>query len=69
LTITGDTFNSEINLNSSYKIEELKNWFLIYPSNRIANLIPKTGITSQEIVELRNIFKSLSGVKVKLKNS
>lgn len=67
LRITGESFNSELNLNKAYKIEELNNWFLIYESKRTANFINKKELSSEQIEYLRSLFKRLKTVKIKLK--
>jgi hypothetical protein len=41
VTIKGETFNSEWTWEKTYKIEELRNWILIYQNNIVANIIPK----------------------------
>ncbi len=63
----GSSFNSEIEWKKSYKIVELKKWFLIYQSRQVANLIPKRSLDGSQLSELRNIFRNLVDVKVKLK--
>ncbi len=65
LKMTGTSFNAELNWDKTYKIEELKKFFLIYGSKQIANLLPKNDMTSAEIAEARNIFQGLSVVKIK----
>jgi hypothetical protein len=66
-TIVTPYSNAEIPWEKMYKIRELNNWFLLYQSNRIANLIPKTSLTSEEISGVREILKNVKGIKVKLK--
>lgn len=39
--INGESFNSEFDWKSVFKISELNDWILIYQSNQIANLLPK----------------------------
>jgi hypothetical protein len=41
IIITGETFKTEMNWSRLYKIQELKNWILIYQSRTSANIIPK----------------------------
>ncbi|MFD0764427.1 YcxB family protein [Mucilaginibacter lutimaris] len=67
MIVRGETFHSELGLNETFKIEELKNWFLIYQSKQTANFVSKASLNTVEISELRSLFNSLSGVKVKLK--
>jgi len=65
MKITGTSFNSELDWSTTYKIEELKNWFLVYGSAQTANLIPKKDMTDDEINTLREIFRNLHTVKIK----
>jgi hypothetical protein len=58
IKITGETFNSELSWEKTYKILELKNWFLIYQSSLIANVIPKNAF-GDDLKE----FKELIGRK------
>jgi len=63
----GESFNSELDWSKTYKIEEISNWFLIYQSKQVANLISKKNITETQINEMRAIFKAQKGVILKLK--
>ncbi|MES2061863.1 MAG: YcxB family protein [Bacteroidota bacterium] len=67
MIIRGNSFSSELGLNECFKIEELKQWFLVYQSKQTANFIPKANLGQHELDELRYIFKGLSGVKIKVK--
>ena len=69
MKLTGESFNTEMKWDQTYKIEELNNWFLIYQSKKTANLIPKTNLTAEQIQNLRNIFKSLENVRTRLKEN
>jgi hypothetical protein len=64
LRITGESFTSEMTWDKIYKIEELKKFFLIYTSNIVAIIIPKNGITSEEVNLLREQLRSLHEVKI-----
>ncbi|MDB5030374.1 YcxB family protein [Mucilaginibacter sp.] len=68
LLVTTSYSNSEIPWTKMYKIRELKKWFLIYQSNRTANLISKNFLTDEQILQLRSLFKSIQGIKLKLKS-
>ena len=67
LKIKGGTFNSNMDWSKTNRIEEKKDWFLIFQSQQTANMIPKKDLTEAQIVELRNFFKGLENVKMKLK--
>lgn len=41
ISITGETFKSEMNWSKIYRIQELRNWILIYQNRLIANIIKK----------------------------
>ncbi len=68
LRIIGSNFNSEIKLNSLYKVEELNGWFIIHLAKGSTNLISKKALNEYEIVALCEIFKKLKNVKIKLEN-
>lgn len=67
MTLSGDSFNSELKWNGTYKIEELKKWFLIYQSRQSVIAVPKKDLPPEQVEELRHLFKSLTGIKLKLK--
>lgn len=67
MIVRGNSFSSELGLSETFKIEEIKNWFLVYQSKQTANFISKSDLSGQELTELRFIFNELSGVKVKMK--
>jgi hypothetical protein len=67
IRISGESFNAVLNLNKAYKIEELKNWFLIYESKRTANFIDKRELSAEQIQDLRSFFKTFKTVKLDLK--
>ncbi len=67
MILSGNSFNSELKWNGTYKIEELKKWFLIYQSRQSVIPISKKDLTPGQIKELRHLFKSLNGIKVRLK--
>jgi hypothetical protein len=67
IRMTGESFNSELNWEQAYKIEELKNWFLIYQSKRTANFIDKKKLSAEQIQQLRSFFKTLKTVKLDVK--
>jgi hypothetical protein len=67
LLITTQYSSASIPWDKMYKIRELKDWFLIYHSNKLANLIPKRLFNTQEIIQVKDLFKSIKGVDVKLK--
>ncbi|TKC05554.1 YcxB family protein [Pedobacter polaris] len=57
LRIIGSNFNSEIKLNSLYKVEELNDWFIIHLAKGSSNLITKKALKEEQISALREIFK------------
>jgi len=69
LVITSSYSNSEIPWKKIYKIKELKNWFLIYQSDRIANLISKSCLSPEEVLSIRYILSGVSGPKLKLRKN
>lgn len=65
--LTGTSFSSDMTWDKTYKIQELKNWFLIYQNRRVANLIPKSEMSPEQVESLRNLFRTFRNVKLKLK--
>ncbi|MEO6151169.1 MAG: YcxB family protein [Mucilaginibacter sp.] len=68
MTVTIPNGFSSFTWDKIYKVVEYKNLFMIYRSSRLANMIPKTNMKDNEIIELKNILKNAQGLKVKLKN-
>jgi hypothetical protein len=58
---------AELPWDKIHKVKEFKNWFLIYQSNKVANLIPKKFMTEQEVIGIREIIRNISGLKAELK--
>lgn len=67
MKVTGESFSSELDLDKTYKIEELKKWFLIFQSKPTANLIPKESLSENEIAALRELFRNQKNTILKLK--
>lgn len=63
----GETFEGEFGWNTVYRVRENKEWFLIYQSAHVMNMVPKKYFTKDQISELRNIITS-NHVKAKLRN-
>lgn len=59
LKINGESFNAEHEWNKTYKIQETKRGFLIYDVPRMFNYIPKSNLSPDEIISLRQILKSI----------
>lgn len=68
LDVKGESFTSTLTWDKIDKVVEQKDWFLIYQSAAMANLIPKSGMTATEINALRSFFSSKRELKVKLLN-
>ena len=56
ITITGESFNTEMDWEKVHKIQELRNWILIYQSNQVANILKK-GSIADNIDEFRDLIK------------
>ena len=61
----GETFESDFAWSTVYKIKEKKEWFLIYQSKTVMNMIPKKHFSVNDVSELRNLIRN-SGVKAQL---
>ena len=64
----GESFVSALYWSKVYKIIEVKYFFLIYENSQIANFVSKSTLSQPELIELRNIFKTISVSNIKLKN-
>lgn len=58
IEIVGETFHSEVSWTTIFKINELKNWFMIYQGNNTVNLVPKKNFTQQQKQDLRTLITS-----------
>jgi hypothetical protein len=65
IKITGETFNSELGWEQTYKIKELKNWILIFQNRQSANILPKEAF-GEKLNDFRMLVKS-KHVKANLK--
>ena len=65
--IKGKSFYTEVDWEKTFKIIELKNWFIIYESNLTAVIIPKKSLSKIQEEEFRKIVMSIKKVPVHLK--
>jgi len=65
IKMTGETFNTEMNWEKTYKILELKNWILIYQNRQIANVLPKNSF-GENLIEFKTLVKR-NHIRSKLK--
>ena len=65
--IKGETFNSAFDWKTLHHVKELKNWFLLYQSSQVMNLVPKNNLTQNQKENLRQIIRN-SGVKNQLRS-
>ncbi|KQS92949.1 YcxB family protein [Chryseobacterium sp. Leaf394] len=61
----GETFESDFAWSTVYKVREDRNWFLIYQTKTVMNMIPKKYFSENEVSELRTLIRN-SGVTAKL---
>jgi hypothetical protein len=67
MKIIGETFNSELGWEKTYKILELNAWVLIFGNKLTANVIPKE-FFGEKIIEFRELIKTKTFINQKLKN-
>lgn len=67
ILITGESFNSKLTWGKIYGVTESKDWILIWQSQQIANVIPKRDFKEGALQTFKDIVKSHSGLKNKLK--
>lgn len=65
--MTGSSFSNEMTWDKTYKIQELKHWFIVYQNRKVANLIPKRSLSSEDTEYLRNLFRTIKNARLKLK--
>lgn len=68
MRVNGDSFQSELEWHKTYKVWEMQDWFLIYQSNLVFNMIPKRFFTTNQLIEFKELLKKSSITKLKLKN-
>ena len=54
--IKGESFTTNLSWNNIYKVTKKWGWILIWHNNQIANAIPKKLISSQQIIDLKNML-------------
>jgi len=65
MKVWGDGFDTEIQWEKIYKLEELRKWFMVHTNKKAAYIIPKHAMTEEEVSELRNILKNVKTVSRK----
>ncbi|MDO3627227.1 YcxB family protein [Mucilaginibacter sp. BT774] len=65
-SVTGESFNSQLNWEKVYKVKIIKGWILLYSNSRIASLI-KVGAEDENNVEILKAFLKNGNFKAKLK--
>ena len=68
IKIKGESFYTEIAWNKIFKIDEQKNWFLIYQNNLSAIIIPKNDFHGNQEKDFKEILRTIQNVPVHLKN-
>lgn len=66
IELKGESFESKFTWKKILKVKETKSWFLIFSNKVVANIIPKKGMTNEEILVLRKIIKSVPNLKSSL---
>ncbi len=65
IIMTGATFKSEMEWSKVHKVKELKDWFLIYQSKHLMNIIPKKDL-DEKVPEFINLITSQKGLIYRL---
>lgn len=66
ICVEGETFDTDFTWDTVYKVKENKDWFLIYQSAQVMNMVPKKYFTREQIPELRNMVKT-NHIKARLR--
>ena len=65
-TFTGESFNIQMSLEKLHSVIETKKFFLLKVSDGSANVIPKRALTTDDVIQFKNIISAIPGLKVKL---
>ena len=65
--VHGESFNSTTEWQKMYKVQELNEWFLVFPSKIYFNALPKKDFQFGEIENFRDQLRGMSWLKLKLK--
>ena len=65
IKMQGDSFYTELDWTKLYKVQELKDWVLIYQNNLSAIIIPKRSLTGK-LREFKHLLNSIPGLKLQL---
>jgi len=66
IEVQGQSFLTVIAWKKVFKIDEIKNWFLIYQNNLSAILIGKKDLSEKDIAAVRKLLGSIQGPPVHL---
>lgn len=67
IAIKGESFETKLTWDKIYKVVEAKQFFLIYPQKKIANILPKKDMTGKDQLSFREIVKGIPNLNHKLK--
>jgi hypothetical protein len=67
LKVQGESFYLEIKWEKLFRIDEERNWFLLYQNNLSAIIIPKKDLNSVQVKEFKTIISAVPTVPVSLK--
>jgi len=67
MEVKGESFNAISNWEKFFKVTELRNWILIYQNNLIANIIPKSSFTTEQLQFFKSIIRSYPTIKTNIK--
>lgn len=68
LKIQGESFYTELMWVKTFRVRELKKWFLIYQNNLSAIIIPKKAFTKHQQSEFRDFLKNIPELELHLLN-
>src|SRR6185312_8793731 len=68
MSFKSDSVSSSVDWAVIYKIDEMKNYVIIYASKFIAHMIPKSCFSAEQLIQFRAMVRAVPGLKVRLKN-
>lgn len=67
IKIKGESFYTELTWHKIYKVDELRNWFLIYQNTFSAIIIPKKSFHHNQEEDFKHLLKSIPNLPLYLK--
>jgi hypothetical protein len=67
MSVSGDSFHSEMSWEKTHRILEIKHWILIYQDQQVANIIPKDAFDGEQRSRFKQMLREIPNLNIKLK--